>query len=261
METPEVKAAAREVGDSETVEWLARTGYAASALIHLLLAFLALQVAWHGSGRKADQSGALALLAQNPLGTLLLWVLVVGFLGLAVWQVTEAIAGHGETGDRVKAGAKAILYAVLSWSAFGFARGSGSSSTQQTRDFTASLMGAPGGRLLVGAVGLGVIAVGGYHVYKGWAARFLGDLVGHPGAFAERMGRIGYIAKGIALIVVGGLFVAAAIHHRSKEATGLDGAMRTLREQPFGQILLTVVALGLGAFGIYTMARAKYARV
>ncbi len=72
---------------------------------------------------------------------------------------------------------------------------------------------------------------------------------------------VGYIAKGAALLVVGVLFIAAALHRNSSEASGLDGAMRTLREQPLGQWLLTLVALGLAAYGLYSFARARFARV
>lgn len=261
MDTQDVKGAAREVGDHPVVQLLARAGYAASGVLHLVLAYLALQVAWSGSGKDADQSGALGLLAQNSLGRLLLWVLAIGFAGLALWQLTEAIVGHGEASDRLKAAAKTVMYAALGWSAFSFARGGGSSSKDQTKDFTASLMGHTGGRLLVAAVGLGVIGIAGYHVYKGWTERFTRDLAAHPGRFAVLAGKIGYIAKGVALFVVGGLFVLAAWHENSAEATGLDGAMRTLREQPLGQVLLILVALGLAAYGIYSFARARWTKV
>lgn len=195
------------------------------------------------------------------MGRLLLWALLVGFAGLAIWQLTEAIVGRGETSDRAKAGSKFVLCAALAWTSFSFAKGGGTNSKEQTTDFTASLMEHSGGRLLVGAVGAGVIGVAGYHVWKGWSKHFLDDLVQHPGTFATRAGVVGYIAKGAALLVVGVLFIAAALHRNSSEASGLDGAMRTLREQPLGQWLLTLVALGLAAYGLYSFARARLARV
>jgi hypothetical protein len=261
MDSNDVKDAAREVGDHRAVETLARVGYGASGLLHLVMGYIALKVAWSGSGEKADQSGALALLAGNTAGRLLLWVLVVGFWGLALWQLTEAIVGRGETSDRAKAAAKFVMYLTLGWAAFGFARGQGNSSSDQTQGFTAELMSHTGGQLLVGAIGLAVIGVGIYHVHKGWSQKFLRHLVEHPGRWATIAGRVGYIAKGIALAVVGGLFVTAALHENSSEASGLDGALRTLRDQPFGQWLLTLVALGLAAYGIYSFSRARHAKV
>lgn len=263
MKTHEVTGAAREVGDSKAVEMLARVGYAASGVLHLVLAWIALQIAWGGSGggRSADQSGALGILAENAFGRILLWVLTIGFFGLSLWQLTEAVVGGRETSDRVKAAAKFVMYAALGWTSLTFARGGSGSSKGQTQDVTAKLMSQPFGQVLVGLVGVGVLGVAGYHVYKGWKKKFLEDLTGHPGTFATNAGRAGYIAKGIALAVVGALFVLAALHANSQEATGLDGAVRTLGNQPFGQVLLTLVGLGLAAYGVYSFARAKHAKV
>jgi hypothetical protein len=267
MDGNDVKQAASEASDHPAVEGLARVGYATSGLLHLLIGWITLQVAFGGGGRNADQSGALASLAGNGLGKVLLWISVVGFLGLALWQLADAIVGHpGDDADawggRAKAGGKAVVYLALAWSAFGFARGrSGSNSRSHTIDFTASLMQRPGGRILVAVVGLAVIAVGGYHVYKGAKKKFLQDLESNPGTWATRAGQVGYIAKGVALAIVGILFVAAALHKKAKEASGLDGALKSLRDQPFGTTLLVVMALGFAAFGLYSFARARHAKV
>jgi hypothetical protein len=263
MDVSEADRLARRTADHPVVEWGARAGYAVSGLLHLLIGWIALRVAWGRGGGSADQSGALATLAGNAGGQLLLWVAVVGFALLAVWQVAEAVRGGPgrEATDRAKSAAKAVVYAVLAWTALGFARGGGSSSRSQTVDVTATVMGAPGGRLLVGAAGLAVVGVGAYHCWKGWTRGFLADLQEHPGAWAVHAGRFGYVAKGVALAVVGGLFVAAALHERPSEAAGLDGALKTLGGRPYGSVLLTVVALGLLAYGVYSFARARYARV
>ena len=258
---PDVRQAADRANDSAVVEWGARLGYAANGLIHLLIAWIAAQVALgSGGGQNADQSGALATLAKESYGQVLLWVAVAAFTLLVVWEITEAVLRH-ETGDRVKAAAKAVAYGALGWTAFTFASGGHSSSSKTTKDFTATLMNAPGGQLLVGAVGAGIVAIGGYHVYKGWTKKFMEDLKEHPGRFATVAGRVGYIAKGVALGVVGFLFVVAAVQHRSGKATGLDGALRTLRDAPAGTVLLLLVALGIAAFGVYSFTRARYARV
>lgn len=264
MDTSDLTQATRRANDHPALENLARLGFAASGLIHILLAVITVQVAWyHAGGKNADQSGALATLAQNGLGQLLLWVVAIGFVGLGVWQLTEAIAGGSrlEASDRIKHAAKFVVYIALAWSAGKFAMGSGSSSKKQTQDMTASIMHHTGGRIVVGLVGIAVVAVGGYHVYKGWKKTFLEDLEERPGRWAEAAGRWGYIAKGVALAVVGLLFLAAAWTRRAKEASGLDGALRTLRQQPFGQWLLTLIALGLAAYGLYSFSRARHADV
>ena len=268
MEMSNVKAAAREAGDHPAVEGLARVGYAVSGVMHLLIAWIGLQLAFGDTGTaSADQSGALQTLAGNGLGKLALWIAVVGFLGLALWQLLEAVGGYHGTGTRKwgqrgKALAKAVVYAVLGWTSLAFARGQVTKSgKQQTIDFTASLMGRTGGRTLVVLVGLVVVGVGGYHIVKGAKKKFLRDLVEHPGTVATQAGVIGYVAKGIALAVVGLLFVVAGAQKRPGKATGLDGALHTLRDQPFGPVLLAVIAIGFAAYAVYSFARARYARV
>ncbi len=261
MDTSDVKQASRQAGDHPALENAARVGYAVNGVLHIIIGIIALRLAWSSSSESADQSGALSTLAENPLGRIALWLGVIGWLGLAIWQVTEAITGTSDPKDRVKAAAKAVLYLVLSYSAFSFAKGSGSSSKKQSTDFTASLMSKPLGVWLVGAVGLGVVAVGVYHVVKGWKKKFLQDLESHPSSWIVTAGRVGYAAKGVALVIVGGLFVVAAVRHKPSEAKGLDGALRTLLSAPAGQLMLTVVALGLVAFGVYCFGRARHADV
>ncbi|MBO1751580.1 DUF1206 domain-containing protein [Actinotalea sp. BY-33] len=260
--THSARSAAAEAGDHPVVEKGARLGYAANGVLHLVLGWLALQLALGSSSGDADQSGALAQLGSTAIGSVLLWLIVVGFVLLALWQLSE-VAVRDSAGDRVKAGAKAVVYAVLAVTAFRSVQGSGSGSSgdEQTTSLTATLMEQPFGRVLVGLVGLGIIAVGVYHVVKGWKKKFLEDLQRHPGTWGERAGRAGYVAKGIALAVVGGLFGWAAVTHDPEEAQGLDGALQTILEAPFGQVLLVLVALGLAAYGVYSFFRARYGKV
>lgn len=257
--TDKAKSAARQAGDSPIVEWGARIGYAANGVLHLLLGWLALQVALGGSGKKADQSGALAMLARESWGQVLLWVLTAGFLLLAIWQLTEIFTNR-DKGDKAKAAGKFVAYSAVGWTAFTFAKGGRTSSSKTTNDFTQTVLDWPGGQLLVAAIGLGIIGVGAYHVWKGWKQKFLEDLQEHPGTWAVWAGRVGYIAKGIALGAVGVLFVIGAFKPHGGKTTGLDGGLRALRDLPAGQIILILIALGLAAYGIYSFARARYAR-
>lgn len=261
MDSTDVKAVSRRAGDHPALETTARIGYAVNGVLHIVIGAIALRLAFGSKGSSADQSGALGSMAHNGFGVFVLWVAVVAWLGLAIWQVTEAISGGLEVGDRLKAVAKAVVYLVLSWTAFKFASGSGTSSRSQSADFTAALMKKPAGTWLVGAVGLAIIGVGVYHVVKGWKRKFLADLETHPSTWTVKAGRFGYVAKGIALAIVGGLFIVAAVRHKPSEARGLDGALRSLLGAPGGEVLLALVALGLIAFGVYSFGRARHARV
>ncbi|GII98113.1 uncharacterized protein DUF1206 [Sediminihabitans luteus] len=265
-------SAARSANDSKALTTLARVGYVASGLVHLLVGWIAIKVAMGSSGKNADQSGAFQEIASTPGGVAALWAAVVGFVALAVWQVTEAIAGgrsadpKDRTMDRVKAISKAVLYGFLAWTAFRYASGgstSGGGSKQES--LTADLMGSTAGRVAIGVVGLVIVGVGVFHVVKGWRKKFLEDLRGtggrHVGTAVVRLGQVGYIAKGIALGVLGGLFVAAAVTADPEKAGGLDDALRTIGEQPFGQFLLIATGVGIAAYGVYSFARARFARM
>ncbi len=267
--------AARQAGESDGLENLARIGLLAYGLVHVLVAWLALQLAWFGGGgQSADQSGAMATLAESPVGTPLLWVIAVGLIALAVWQAAEVLrwrsgwsaSGKARTKALRKSGkalVKAAIYVALAVLAIRFATGGGQSSSQQQQQTTAGVFGWPAGRWLVGAAGLILIGSGAYHVYKGVTKRFLKEIDtsdASPAAhrLVTRLGQVGFPGKGVALAGVGALLVYAAITFDPSKARGLDGAMRTILDLPFGQILLTIVAVGIAAFGVYLFVRARY---
>ena len=110
-------------------------------------------------------------------------------------------------------------------------------------------------------LGLAVVGIAVYYVVKGVTRRFLDDLSRSPGRWAVLAGQVGYVAKGVALAVVGLLFVSAAIHSKPSEAGGLDAALRTLLEQTFGTALLLAVAIGLASFAVYSFVRARYGQL
>ncbi len=272
--------AARRVSDSKWLERLARVGWLIDGLLHLLIGYIAVRLAMSGSGGggrgSADQSGALATLAQSGAGRIALWVGVVGFACLALWQATNALFSAGTSGtlagdstdrmkDRAKSAGKAVLYAALAVLTLRFAQGGSSSTSQESADFTASMIDTGPGRLLIVAIGLAVAGIGLYLVHKGWTKKFLRDLEQTGGREVSKavraLGQAGYVAKGVVITIVGALFVLAAVRQTAGEATGIDGALRKLLEQPYGSVLLVAIGLGLAAFGVYLFARARFARM
>lgn len=263
---------AEQAGNSPSLELLARAGLIAYGVVHLLIGWLAMQIAWSGSGsRSADASGALRTLSGQPFGKVLLWLLAVGLVALALWQAAEAIWGHRHgdrakrAGKQVRNAARAVLYAGLGVSAARVALGSGSSSSQSQREATAGVLDWPGGRVLVVVAGLIVIGIGVAHLVKAVRKSFLDDLDTASMAPAARrtvtrLGQVGYVAKGVALAVVGGLLTYATVT-LDRQRTGLDGAMQTIAAQPFGKFLLTAVAAGFVAFGAFAMIQSRYRRM
>jgi hypothetical protein len=200
------------------------------------------------------------------MGRLTLWVAVVGFVALGLWQLAIGLAARPARGSSrwlapAKGMAKAVLYLALGWATFAAAEGRPGNSKAQSAGITATLLQHGGGRLLVMLIGLVVIGAAGYHMLKGWTKKFLRDLNKNPGKFAVRAGVVGYLAKGLSLALVGVLFVIAAQDNSSVRSTGLGGALRLLRQQAFGPWLLTTVALGIAAYGFHSFARARHTRV
>lgn len=261
----------RAKGHEHTVRRIGRVGYVAYGVIHLLVAWVALQLAFGGSGSTADTTGAFAELGSAPLGKVLLVLLVIGLALLVVWKITEAVLGPDTGGSgkksvwtRLSSAGQAVVFAALAVSAGKFAFGGGSSSaSSKQQGATSQLLGMPGGQVLVVLIGLVVVGVGvGLAVY-GITRKFTKNLdISRLRVKSRRLvrglGAVGYVAKGAAYGVVGVLLVVAGATFDPQKARGLDGAIRTIAQQPFGKVLLVVVAAGIACFAVFCFARARY---
>ncbi|WP_062379733.1 DUF1206 domain-containing protein [Demequina pelophila] len=255
---------ARSGSSGDAWETGARGGFVVSGVLHLMLGYVIVRIAFGGGG-EASQGSVLESMRGTAVGVVLLWVFAAALAALAAWQAADAVHLR-DTADRAKAAGKAALYLALTGTAVTAALGTGGSSgDQQAQGLAARLMGLPAGQLLVGAIGLGILAGGGYHVVKGVTRRFEDDLerpsAGEIGAAARWLGTVGYCAKGVALGAVGVLFVYAAVTHDPDRAEGVDGAIRSLRDLPGGPAIIAVVGAGFAAYGLYSFARARYARL
>jgi hypothetical protein len=263
---------AREAAHSRPLEILTRFGLITYGVMHALIGWLALQIAWGGAPQEGDQSGAFQFLAGKPLGKVLLVLVVIGLAAMTIWQALSAAVGHtDEQGrrrvmERVFSGARAIVYGVLAWTAVRVVIGSGQSSAQKQQNATSSLLSSTGGRWLVGLIGLAVLGFGvGMAIYGLMAAfeRKLETARMNEGTrhTTRLLGRIGYAAKGVAFAIVGILLLIAAVRREPNRSRGLDAALRTLAAQPFGGWLLTIVALGFVAFAVFCLFQSRYRKV
>jgi len=254
--------------DSDWIDWVARAGLVAYGVVYVLIGWLALQLAWGDRSGKPSSSGALRELAQQPFGEILLWIVSIGMFLLALWQLVEAGFGHRDedgkkrVAKRLASAGKAIVYIVIGYSGVKIAIGSGSSGKGE-ETFTAKLMNLPAGQVLVAAVGLAIIGFGVFQLYRAWTEGFADKLdsegrSGKSGTAYIAFGKAGYTARGVAFAIVGGLFVYAAVTHDAKKSGGLDQALFEVLDQPFGPFLLTLVALGLVCFGLFTFAQARH---
>jgi hypothetical protein len=262
---------AKQAADSGPIKTLGRVGLVAYGVVHLLVAYLAVRVALGGGGR-ADKTGALQAIAEQPAGRFLLWVLAVGLAALTLWQLAEAGWGHQDRRpqrrrslQRLVSLGEAAVAGALAFSAFKVASGKGAKSKGEKAAFVDKVFDWPAGQLLVAVVGLGIVAVALYLVYRGMTRRFVEDLdlagaEPHARDAAIRFGQVGWTALGVAYGIIGLLIVYSAVTYDAKKATGMDTALKTLAGQSYGTALLLIVAAGLACFGLYCLFDARYRR-
>lgn len=178
---------------------------------------------------------------------------------LSLWHIAELIR-RNPSERRLKSAGKAGLYLAMALAAAGVLLGGRADSARQTRDVTALLLSLPVGQALVAVTGLAIVGAGVFHVVKGLRRRFARDLAGQPGPALTAVGVAGFVAKGLALAVVGALFCQAALTHDPSQSTGIDGALETLLRVPAGPAIVAAVGAGFAAYGVYSFARARYAK-
>lgn len=260
---------ARQAEGSTPVEGLARLGLVGRGVLYALVGLLALQVA-RGHGARADRDGALAAVKDEPFGKALLVVLAVGFLGYAGWRALNAVVGHRDERSRrrralERAGSlgAGLVYAALAWTTFRFA--TSHPSGDQTRPVTARLLALPGGPVVVGLVGAGVV-VGGLWLLReglgrGYLDRLDRSLSGPVRTVAVTSGLLGEVGRGVVVCLVGAFLVQAAVTFDPGKAKGLDAALKKVASEPFGPVLLGATAVGLLAFGVWSLVEARYRRL
>ncbi|WP_028651955.1 DUF1206 domain-containing protein [Nocardioides halotolerans] len=267
--TTQAGSVGRQAHQSEWLDHAARIGLVAYGLVHLVLAWLAVQLALGDNEGSADSQGAVQQLAEQPFGEALVWAVGIGMFLLALWQALEALFGYRQeqgftrVRKRVTAAGKAVVYVVIGVSAVRAATGPSSSQKDGTDSTTAKIMGWPGGQAIVVVVGLVIIGMGAYLVHRAWTEKFAKHInaegkTGETGKAYLWFGKAGYTAKGVTFGVVGALFLYAGLTHDPKKSGGLDQALHKVLQQPFGPFLLVVIALGLACYGLFCFARARH---
>jgi hypothetical protein len=265
------RGAARQAANSDAVNKAARVGFLAKGLVYALIGVLAFQVAL-GDSEQADQEGALQTVAEKPGGSIVLWLMVAGFVGYALWRFSEAAWGRRDETDDRKRTAKRLGSAVngliyLAFAVLAFRTvTSSSSSGSESSSLTAKVLEWPGGQGLVVFAGLVVIAVAVGLTVRGLKTDFedkldTGRMSGTTFTVVRRLGQVGYVARGLVFGLIGALVIKAAIDHQPGKAAGFDVALKSLAGAPFGRVLLMAAAAGLVCFGAYCLAEARYRRL
>lgn len=266
-----VVEAVEDAAASQWGERLARAGLAARGVMYCVVAALGFALPAGGDDR-ADKDGALLAVARQPLGRVLVAILATGFAAYAAWRFLEAAIGRRDeagwkgTALRLADAGRGLVYVALLGSAVAVLFGDADPPEEDEPEWTARLMGAAGGRGLVVAFGIGLVAVGGYLAVRGARQKFrkslaTAEMPRRARCWLPRLGTLGYVSRGVVAALVGGFLVKAAVEYDPAESRGVDGALRSLSAQPYGPWLLAGVATGLLAFGLFSFVEARYRRV
>jgi uncharacterized protein DUF1206 len=261
----------RSDAPGQVVDGLGRIGLVGYGLVHLVVAWLALHVAFGVPDAPPDAVGAVGTIARTPGGVFALLVAVIGLLAFALWQLTAAAIGfrwvHGNERLRKRVGAvmKSIAVSALAGIVIDYLAGVGSARATSVQQLAGHVLELPAGRVLLGLVAVVLVGIACAMTYTGVRRTFMGDLdvkALAPGVrnAIEVAGAAGHLARALAIAVVGGLAGAAALFADPAWAGGLDTALRALGSTLPGTWLLVVVAAGFAAFGVFCVADAATRR-
>lgn len=255
---------------STWVERLARLGYTTKGMVYGLIGMLALMAAFGLGGQTTDSSGALRTISRQPFGKFLLVLITIGLLGYALWRFIECFQDPERKGTNVKGiltrigyAISGLIYAGLAWTAAKLVMGAEAGKSNSQQDWTARILEQPLGQWLIGTIAVTTIAMGFYMFYKAYKTKFqreldLRELDSNQEKLIINICRFGIAARAIVFVIIGFFLIQAARFSNAGEVKGIDGALHTLGQQPFGKILLSLVALGLVAYGIYMAVQARY---
>jgi len=249
-----------------------RAGFAANGIVYVIVGVLAGQAALGRGGDTTDLGGALGHLLEAPLGRLAVGAVGVGLAGYAVWRLLQALLDSEHKGtqltglvQRVGFAITALSYAALAVAAIGmaFQRAAQPNEDRSAQDRTAWLMSQPFGVYLVVVVGLVILGIAVAQVMQAYRASFENKIyeeeLGHTTRRIVRAaGRVGYLARGMALGVIGGCVVAAGWQANPDQARGLGGALASISASPFGPVLLGIMSVGLVGYGLHMLIAARY---
>jgi uncharacterized protein DUF1206 len=258
---------------SDWKEPIGRVGLVGQGVVATIVGLIAIRIAVGDKDDAATSAGAVAWLADQPLGKFLLVALTVALFALALWRFLCALMGDpvegSEPKDRVKYAVLGVIYLLLAittlgvtianWTGSDDAAGNEESGDEGSQQAASTLFDWPAGRWLVGILGVAVIGYAGYSFYKQVVTKkFAERLDADQGSWVVRLGLIGYTAQSLVYAVVGFFFIQAAIAFKSSTAKGPSGALIELGNTTLGKVMLWVIAIGLLAYGVFCIAEAKY---
>lgn len=260
----------RNARNSTTLEWSVRAGLLGYGVIHLLVAWVAIRLVYGEGGGRATSKGALAQLAESGAGRIVLAVMALGFAALAIWQVFAGLFGYRDRSglsrqlQRFGSLCRVATYGYLATVCTQATLAGPSAHSKSPDSMTAKVLALPAGFFILLGVGLTSVGIGVGLAIFGLRKDFLGQLDHKARTTTDRrvpiivLGQIGYIAKGIAFVVIGGLLCWAGVTRDPNKSGGLDAAFKELLGHTIAGPAIILASVGIGAFGLYLIARSRH---
>lgn len=264
----EAEQAARETRDHPAVTGVARAGMAAYGVVYVIVAWLAAHLALGSPEGSASGQGALRQVREQPMGAVVLWLVAIGLGGLVVWEAGQAIGGHREQdglrrwGARAASAGRGLVFSVLAVLAVREASGHADSGGGGA---TGRLMAWSAGPALVALIGVAIAGVGVFSIAHAVSDKWRRGIEprARAGAFGDMvtvLARVGFVTRGVAFLVLAGMFVWSAATHDPQKSSGLDQAIVRFRDEPYGPALMLLLVAGLGCYGVFHVLRACFLR-
>ena len=245
---------------------LMRAGYAGRGLTYLVIAGVSLYAIWQGGQAEGTQS-VFQILETTMWGSVALFLIFVGLMAYAVWRVICAVydlEDYGTDGEGAVARAgqvtTGVIHGVLGLAAFALLfTGTSDSDQSGVARAAAAVMEWPGGRWVVGLAGLATIGAGLYYLHKAWTEAYRDHLTGNEFTLNWNwVLKAGVAAQGVVVGIIGVFILYAAVTADPSEASGLGGVWDFLAGQPFGQIFVVLICIGLMGFSVFCFVNARY---
>jgi ABC-type anion transport system duplicated permease subunit len=254
------------------IKGLATAGLIAKGFVYLILGAFALMADFHIGGRSAantDKAHIFSFLDESFAGQWLLPLLVIGLFCYCIWRSIEGVHaiedGKKHYPKAARYFASAGVYLLVAVSAAKEFLDKPGKNGDGKQELASNLLSQPFGHWLAGAAALAFAAIGIYQLYYAWSEKYKKHV--------QRMnrqtdaapillgtGKIGYTARGVVWLIIAYLMSRAAFTGRSNDAGDTGKAFSFIEKSTAGSIWLAAIAIGLIAYGIFSIVRARYER-
>ena len=250
------------IDKSEKFRWLVRLGYFSRAMMYSVLGLIALTSA----GKVGEGTNGIFMAIEDfPLGEVILWLMVFGLLGYALFRFASTffdIENHGSDamgwGERIGHAGSAIGHLALAWSAFKFA-GENSDDAQSgggAQEAAAGVLSMDFGGFILGVLGIAFFIAAFNQAKKSYTSSFMNRIAANAPDHTRLLGQIGFAARAVVFVIIGwSLFKAGFMSAGSEQVKTLGEAVASLAGEG---LVFQLVALGLLIFGLFSLILARY---